>query len=114
MDIEEVSVPLPNAPAVRLAPNITLQPPLTRRGHGPGLILVLDEYLTSEKLQSTLDPSPRQKWAEEGYAVLEIIVKKLDGARNSDEISEDLKSGLNTLQRLTECDVKDKFGVIGE
>ena len=49
---------------------LILQPPLSRRGRGPGLILLLDPYHGSPK---TLDPPPLQKWAEEGYAVAQVL-----------------------------------------
>jgi carboxymethylenebutenolidase len=52
-----------------ISPHITLQAPLSRRGKGPGLILVLDHYALIEKSEKHLDPPPLQKWAEEGNKV---------------------------------------------
>ncbi|CAN9353954.1 unnamed protein product [Alternaria alternata] len=54
--------PLPRT----ISPSITLQPPLSRRGKGPGLVLVLDHYAAREAKDGCLDPPPLQKWAEEG------------------------------------------------
>ncbi|KAG9123511.1 hypothetical protein FRC07_014844 [Ceratobasidium sp. 392] len=53
------------------------QPPLTHKTRGPGLILVLYAQYSNTKPQDglrQLDPPPVQKWAEEGFCVLEIIV----------------------------------------
>lgn len=109
MDIEETPVPLPSAPSVSIAANITLQPPLSRRGHGPGLILLTSLDVVLSDSSEALDPVPIQKWAEEGYAVVEI-----KGSKGSNwNASEDVKKGIEILIVLPECDVKDKFGVIG-
>lgn len=58
-------VPLPSAPSVTLSPNATLQPPLSRLGHGPGLIL-LTAFENESFENDTLDPEPSKKWAEVG------------------------------------------------
>jgi carboxymethylenebutenolidase len=70
----EAPVPLPSAPLQTLAPGITFQPPLSRRGHGPGLIAFLPPSRgTIEKSTlKHLDPEPVQKWAEEGYGVVGV------------------------------------------
>ena len=60
--------PLPRT----ISPSITLQPPLSRRGKGPGLVLVLDHYAAREAKDGCLDPPPLQKWAEEGFAVVQV------------------------------------------
>ena len=53
--------------------SLTLQPPLSRRGRGPGLILLLDPTQLYHGSPKTLDPAPLQKWAEEGYAVAQVL-----------------------------------------
>lgn len=58
----------------QISPHLTLQPPLSRRGKGPGLILVLDHYALIEPSEKHLDPPPLQKWAEEGFAVAQVLV----------------------------------------
>jgi hypothetical protein len=55
-----------------ITPNLTLQAPLSRRGKGPGLVLVLDHYAASEAKEGCLDPPPLKKWAEEGFAVVQV------------------------------------------
>ncbi|PGH01457.1 carboxymethylenebutenolidase [Blastomyces parvus] len=101
---QEPPAPLPSAPPQHLSQNVTLQPPLSRRGHGPGLLLLLPSNLVLDKTKETLDPPPLQKWAEEGYAVVEVRVRvpALDS----------IQQGLDALKELAECDVKDKFGLI--
>lgn len=67
-------VALPSAKPIRLSANVTLQPPLSRRGSGPALIIFLAADYISQKENSskTLDPEPIQKWAEEGFCVVEV------------------------------------------
>ena len=101
----EDPLPLPSAPVVKLTGNITLQPPLSRRGMGPGIILITPKDL--ELRNDTLDVLPQQKWAEEGYAVVNITT----GAEDSLKTSIDL--AVKSLQTLESCDVKDKYFMIG-
>ncbi|KAI0475615.1 carboxymethylenebutenolidase [Xylariaceae sp. FL0804] len=151
---------LPSAPLVPLAPNATLQPPLTRRGHGPGLILITPPErshgdiappsaaaATGEEAeaqqtggdddttqQQTLDPAPQKKWAEEGYAVVRVVLgRDRDRDREDSDKPESHSSGGGTgnpaaeevwsvadvlsratgaLKRLASCDVKDRFVLI--
>ncbi|KAF9535013.1 hypothetical protein CPB83DRAFT_843335 [Crepidotus variabilis] len=105
----EQPVPIPSAPAIKITENILLQPPLSRRGTGPGLILFLsspDRILPSSKTPHLLDPEPTTKWAEEGYGVTSIT-----GVESSD-IEQALTKALDALQNLEQVDTKDKFGVI--
>ncbi|PGH35276.1 carboxymethylenebutenolidase [[Emmonsia] crescens] len=122
MNIQEDPVPLPSAPPKQLSPNLTLQPPLSRRGHGPGLLLVLPDNMVLDKTKETLDPPPLQKWAEEGYSVVEVRMPAPATATGSAEpgsgsgsgfsVLFEIQQGLEALKALAECDVKDKFGLI--
>lgn len=72
---------LPAAPQVRISDRAILQPPLSKRGEGPGLILIQHslEELTSAvgaAESRALDPEPIQKWAEEGFAVAAITLPR--------------------------------------
>ncbi|WEW60158.1 nuclear transport factor 2 family protein [Emydomyces testavorans] len=109
MDTDEPSVPLPSAAAIEIGPRIRLQPPLSRRGHGPGLIIAMPGDLARNEGQVTLDPPPRQKWAEEGYAVVEI---QLSAERDAPFLKDAIKTGVDRLIALAACDVKDRFGLI--
>lgn len=55
-----------------ISPNLKLQAPLSRCGKGPGLVLVVDYQSYIEKQEGFLDPPPLQKWAEEGFAVVQV------------------------------------------
>lgn len=70
----ETSVAPDYPPSRQISPHLTLQPPLSRRGKGPGLILILDHYALIEVSEKNLDPPPLQKWAEEGFAVAQVLV----------------------------------------
>ncbi|KAH0379854.1 NTF2-like protein, partial [Aureobasidium melanogenum] len=55
--------------------SIIIQPPITKLGQGPGLILLVDDPAASQITSSDcLDPCPRLKWAEEGYIVAELMI----------------------------------------
>ncbi|KAH9484921.1 hypothetical protein JR316_0001823 [Psilocybe cubensis] len=101
-----MSVPLPSAPRVTLAPNVFLQPPLSRRGIGPGLVLFLPDISFSPGVTKPLDPEPILKWAEEGFAVVGIV--------NSEglNVEKALTQGVKALSELSQVDIKDKFAVI--
>lgn len=110
----EAPVPLPSAPLQSLAEGITFQPPLSRRGHGPGLIAFLppsSSFVGSGGHgHKHLDPEPVQKWAEEGYGVVGV-----SGIAASEQaISQALTLALRCLTESDFIDIKDKFGVLGE
>lgn len=97
--------PPPAAPLVHLAPNIVLQPPLSRRGHGPGLIIFVPaSYAEFQKQNDTLDPEPLQKWAEEGYAVVKISFDKNEGAA-SKAVTERYNKAIDALLALPDCEL---------
>jgi hypothetical protein len=62
-----------------ISSGITLQAPLSRRGRGPGLVLVLDHYAATDGKEGCLDPPPMQKWAEEGFAVVQVCQCMMNG-----------------------------------
>ncbi|KAF8803751.1 hypothetical protein BYT27DRAFT_7195092 [Phlegmacium glaucopus] len=108
---DEQPILLPNAALIQISPNIVLQPPLSRRGTGPGIIIFLPDpaniVLADQSAGKPLDPDPITKWAEEGFAVVAIT--------GSDEVllvAEALKRALEALQALKQVDIKQKFAVI--
>ncbi|KAK7962016.1 uncharacterized protein PG986_002841 [Apiospora aurea] len=111
---EKTPVPRPSAPSIVVSPTLTLQPPLTRRGHGPGLVLLVDPSLDlSSRHDKTLDPPPLQKWAEEGYAVaqLELVPNEVVSAGGLlDE--EELHQAIQELEKLPSCDGARELGFI--
>ncbi|KAI1421463.1 hypothetical protein F5Y12DRAFT_706138 [Xylaria sp. FL1777] len=128
-DAEETPVLLPSTPVIQLTGNATLQPPLTHRGYGPGLILIIpgDPLSPSERVPEdqqegsnesdkrvikTLDPLPQKKWAEEGYAVVQL--NPTDGKQGDEkwDIAIALDQAIEALKELEACDVNDRFGLI--
>lgn len=94
---------------VRLSENVTLQTPLSRLGKGPGLILLVSKDYNSRSsadITKTLDPEPQQKWAEEGFAVVEVKVDPVT-------IEADFKVGVEALKKLPETREWSAMGVIG-
>lgn len=99
-------------PPVNVSDGVSLQSPLSRRGVGPGLILMISAA-AREPLQGSgtgLDPPPRQKWAEEGYAVAQIIFNQ---PLERGQVMADVALAVKTLQGLEECE-GEKFAVIGK
>ena len=113
--LDEQPVPLPNAALIQISSDIVLQPPLSRRGTGPGIIMFLPDsthlVLADQSTVKPLDPDPITKWAEEGFAVVAIT------STSSDQVPSAalaLKEALEALQSLEQLDIKKKFAVIGE
>ncbi|KAI1121834.1 hypothetical protein F5Y10DRAFT_255510 [Nemania abortiva] len=120
-DQAETPVPLPSVPIISLASNATVQPPLTRRGRGPGLIIVIsgdpqfspdDSGASDNRNPRTLDPLPQKKWAEEGYAVVQLIFGSRGDGIEEWDIGMSLHQATEALMGLETCDVKDRFGLI--
>ncbi|KAJ7672864.1 hypothetical protein B0H17DRAFT_1083639 [Mycena rosella] len=112
--LNEQPVDLPSAPLLTLSEGLVLQPPLTRRGTGPGLIVFLPPESTFESTLNLssksgddrpLDPVPVQKWAEEGFAVVGITTGQ------GSSVLGNLKTAVDALLNLKELDVRDKFAV---
>jgi carboxymethylenebutenolidase len=110
-DIEKhnLEVPLPSAKRVILSSGITLQPPLSRLSHGSGLI-ILTPTTSSKNASATDYLSPLQKWAEEGFAVVEI---QLAAVGSTGSVEKSLKAALDALTECTSCDGTD-VGLIGK
>ncbi|KAL1603941.1 hypothetical protein SLS60_005533 [Paraconiothyrium brasiliense] len=102
------AINIPSAPPQKLSPHLTLQPPLSRRGFGPGLVLVVDHYAQLEVSEKSLDPPPLQKWAEEGFAVVQIKVpgKVEDGGEFP------LARAIEALKACEQCIWGDGVGLI--
>lgn len=105
---------LPSARPVELRPNVTLQPPLSRCGQGPALILIRPScYSDCQKHNASLDPEPLQKWAEESFAVAQVTLDSTAGADLA-EIRDMFQRAKDGLIALPECTDKDGYGMIGE
>lgn len=107
------AAPLPFAPVINLGADIVLQPPLSRCGRGPGLIILRpSSFADCQQRNDSLDPEPLQKWAEESYAVVQI---SLDSQLSGDKtrVSGLVTAGIDALVSLAEYETKDKFGLLG-
>lgn len=107
----EQLVKLPSAPLVNVTANVVLQPPLTRRGTGPGIIAFLpptSDLSPRKGGDKPLDPEPVQKWAEEGFAVIGAVASSPEFS-----VEDALSRGIEALLSLKELDTNDKFAVIG-
>ena len=104
----EETIPLPSAKPIKVSTSITIQPPLTRRGQGPGLALVVPSGIDLNGSDTTLDPPPLQKWAEEGYAVAQITLAE----GQSDKFGSNFEEAIDALSKLKECDSAEKIGLI--
>lgn len=101
----EQAPPLPSVPLQELSPEAVLQPPLSRRGTGPGLILLLPENIERTKRKDKpLDPEPIQKWAEEGFAVVGITAPST--------AIQVITDAVEALKKHDKVDTKDKIGII--
>ncbi|PYI00616.1 dienelactone hydrolase [Aspergillus sclerotiicarbonarius CBS 121057] len=102
-------MPLPDAKPVKLTPNLTIHAPLSRQGHGPG-ILIIRSAVDPDQINpaATLDPEPLQKWAEEGYVTVEIEVSDDDHPALLDTLTH----AINTLNTHEKCTNKSSYGLI--
>lgn len=106
---------LPSAPLVTVSSDLVIQPPLTGRGSGPGVILLLQDpsFLGASPLgrRRPLDPEPVQKWAEEGFSVAAVTLSPSSIFDQTSAISV-LKRAIDGLLQVRELDTRDKFAVI--
>lgn len=104
------ATPLASRPPQAISSHLTLQAPLSRRGNGPGLILVVDHYALLDASEKSLDPPPLTKWAEEGFAVIQVLVpgKVDDGGEFP------LEKAIECLKGCEGCDMQEGkgFGLI--
>ena len=110
---DEAPVPLPSAPRRSVAADaagLFLQPPLSRRGRGPGIIMFLPPTAPPGTARAlTLDPDPVHKWAEEGFTVVGIPAR----AASADTLRQTVQSAVEALKGASDCTTKDKFAVFG-
>ncbi|UPL02565.1 hypothetical protein LCI18_013499 [Fusarium solani-melongenae] len=106
-DITKPPAPLPTSQLTTLSKGMLLLPPLSRRGHGPGLIIL---HRHSEDPLTFYDgaPSPLLKWAEEGYAVVQLDPTSFDG-RSAEDV---LRETVEALDQCAKCDPKGNVGLV--
>ncbi|KAJ5947153.1 hypothetical protein N7466_000168 [Penicillium verhagenii] len=101
--------PLPKPQLEQLLPGVSLVLPLSRRGTGPGLILVLPDLGRSILSIENGIPSPVIKWTEESYIVAAIDESVLESSEQGGEL---LVEVARTLNENPLCDIKDRVGLI--
>lgn len=106
-DITQPPPPLPSPTLVELGDDLKLLLPLTRRGHGPGIILLTPNSDDPLAIREGV-PSLLVKWAEEGYAVVGIEERALlKGASNL------LETAVESLSKCEKCEPKGRVGLAG-
>lgn len=109
-DGNDPPVALPSAQAFAVSETITIQPPLTRRGHGPALIILVPTGLDVGHAAKTIDPPPLQKWAEEGFTVAQIQVAD----SSASTLKDNLRQALDACSSLKDCDEGPSIGLVCE
>lgn len=110
-DISKPPAPLPSPDLQRLENGASFLPPLSRRGKGPGLILLTTPEASDESITITdKAPSPLVKWAEEGYAVVQISGKVLGDVSALDA----LKQAVKAIEGCEKTEPKGTVGLVGE
>ncbi|RDW91815.1 carboxymethylenebutenolidase [Coleophoma crateriformis] len=109
----EAQVVLPKATLVDLLDAVSLLPPLSRRGHGPGLIVLLPKdtptYLEGGVVCENGLPPPLLKWAEEGFAVVQVLETALGDLTKVNEV---FTVAINALRECSECHIEDGVGLV--
>lgn len=107
-DISKPPPPLPSPELTEVMPGVSLLRPLSRLGTGPGIIILTHNYEDPLAIIEGV-PSPLVKWAEEGYAVVEIQARALrTGAGHI------IKAAVEALRDCDKCEPKDKIGLVGQ
>ncbi|KAE8441717.1 hypothetical protein EG329_004503 [Mollisiaceae sp. DMI_Dod_QoI] len=107
----DVDGPTPEELAA-LPENAMVQLPLSRRGRGPGLLIFLPKDYSPQKKNGkieSLDPEPLQKWAEEGFSVVQLTIGADD---DPNETYLNTMDAVRFLLRLPECAEFEKVGVV--
>lgn len=98
--------PSPAVHLVKLSPGLHLLSPLSRRGHGPAMLLLTADHADQLTVASGV-PSSMVKWAEEGYVVAEIQASALKMAG-----AECIGSALAAIKGSAACS-SSKVGLVG-
>lgn len=107
-DTSKPPQPLPTSELQKVQPGISLLAPLSRRGHGPGLIVLTAASKDQMSIVKGV-PSPLIKWAEEGYTVAQVDASAFERL-SGDEI---VNAALLALEVCDRCEPKGKVGLVG-
>lgn len=109
-DADQTPLPLPVTSLTRLAPGVILSQPLSRKGSGPGLIVLVNQSGATNDTTLRIEngvPSPLMKWGEESYTVVELLEEAF--FEGKDPIS----LAVSELSKAERCEPKNAIGVIG-
>ena len=109
---QESSPIIPQPKYDKVANGVSLLHPLSRRGHGPGIIVLIHE----DDITKTHDPTgihdgipmPTFKWAEEGYVVAEVRQQAWEDSKNP------LAAAIDAIFSCDSCDQKESVGLVGQ
>ena len=105
-DISQPPPPLPRPQLSEVRSGISILAPLSRRGHGPGLIILVPNSTPQLTIIEGV-PSPIFKWAEEGYTVVEIQASALTAGADA------ISPALDALKSHKKCDSHRAVGLVG-
>lgn len=107
-DTSKPPAPLPTAQVLKLRDGVSLLSPLSRRGHGPGLVILTGASQDPSAFHEGV-PSSLVKWAEEGYTVV-LLEPAAFGESSSDET---LTEAAAALAQCEKCEPKGPIGLVG-
>ncbi|PLB44945.1 LEA domain protein [Aspergillus steynii IBT 23096] len=88
-----------------LESGVFLFPPLSHKGKGPGMIIIVPDNPLNQLVQINGIPSPSLKWAKEGYTVLEIQESAIDRGYVLDQ-------AIATFAQHDRCTPHDLIGLV--
>lgn len=100
--------PLEPPRTTEVGPGLTLLNPLSRKGTGPGLIVVVPDKARGVSIKNGI-PSPLMKWAEEGYCVVEVSEQAWEAKGNKT-----LEGAINSLSTCEKCESLKSMGLVCE
>lgn len=108
--------PTSEMPSLELAQsvsNIAFQSPLSRSGSGPGLILIRpSSYSACQQYNTSLDPEPLYKWAEESFVVAQITLD-VQSTHNKASVRALIQKAKDGLADLPGAEGNGHFALIG-
>lgn len=110
--IHEAAPALPQPRYTTIANGVSLLHPLSRRGHGPGLIVLIHEDDINKSHDPTIIhdgiPMPTFKWAEESFLIAEVRQQAWQDCKDP------LAVALDAIFNCDACDQKQSVGLICE
>lgn len=100
-----VPKPVPPPNPQKVATGVTLLSPQSRKGTGPGIIVLPPANAKGVRLEDGI-PSPLLKWAEEGYCVAEVVKEAWDHSESPLNVAAD------ALKAAAANDSKEVLGLV--